>query len=358
MPTFSSPWSPTDAFAKLSLTFPILGSEDFYRPSLLPAVESSKTLRSRSRESRAIPIPFEGLLRSGQALSVFNLEPYRFVRHLGGDCVLAVLDKDHQDLVSKGQNMISLGRCDLPLHWICIDANASIFLQSDPADDPQKLSVSMTKAIRVSLDGQLSYMSGSHVSDSPSVYRYPYDEDSDLESDLDEDPPFDIPEMSDIGAREPRPDSLSCPSSPANITDLNTPKNARPCQNSPTWSELEGGVSGGIRMFEYDQAESPVCDVQVDESMGRAEEYQSDKVEPQEKVSASPSHLALINDVAFRTFRAVIVYMYTKEVAFIPLKSSGGRSYNAGDACSPKSTYRLTIKVGCCPCLLSAFGNI
>ncbi|KAK0438239.1 hypothetical protein EV421DRAFT_1714500, partial [Armillaria borealis] len=46
------------------------------------------------------------------------------------------------------------------------------------------------------------------------------------------------------------------------------------------------------------------------------------------------------------SFRALMIYMYTKEVTFIPLKSSGGRSYNIGDACSPKSMYRLAVKVG------------
>ncbi|PBK67903.1 hypothetical protein ARMSODRAFT_958478 [Armillaria solidipes] len=99
-----------------------------------------------------------------------------------------------------------------------------------------------------------------------------------------------------------------------------------------------------LRMSESDKAESPVCDVQVDESTDRcAEEYSAVKVESQEKASASVPRLALINDVAFRTlsFRALIVYMYTKEATFIPLKSSGGRSYNVGDACSPRSMYRL-----------------
>ncbi len=157
----------------------------------------------------------------------------------------------------------------------------------------------------------------------PGIYQYPYDEDSDLESDLDEDPPCDVPQTADITAREPRPDSLSGPLSPVNIADPDTvhpmppespsdkispvasifdvngdssPSSVISCQKSPTWSEL------GIRMSESDQAEYPVCDVQVDESTGRAKEYQADKVVPQEKVSASLPHLALINDVAFRTY--------------------------------------------------------
>ncbi|KAK0234385.1 hypothetical protein EDD85DRAFT_80221 [Armillaria nabsnona] len=310
-----------------------------------------------------------------------------------GDCVLAVLDIQ-QSLGSKGQSTISLGRS----------------LQSGPVEDPRKLSESMTKAIRASLDGNFpvdvkfmlfsrksrgtsgcrrrpiyasssilkgrnslldSYMDGSHVRDDPpssGVCQYTYDEDSDLESDLDEDPPIDVPvdvpELSDITVREPQQDPFSRPLSPVNITGLDTvqsmppkspggdispaasifdvasdssPFSVIPCENSPTRSLARPGTPDSIRMSEYDKAESPMCDVQ-------AEEYQADKVESQEKVSASLPRLALINDVALRTFRALIVYMYTKEVAFIPLKSSGGRSYNVGDACSPKSMYRLAVK--------------
>ncbi len=165
-------------------------------------------------------------------------------------------------------------------------------------------------------------MNGSSDPPSPGVRQYPYDEDSDLESDLDEDPPCDVPEMSDITARE---DPLSRPLFPVNITDLDTvqsmppespsgkispvpsvfdvasdssPFSVIPCENSPIkdlGSPPRSGTPNSIRMSEYDKAGSPVCDV-------LAEEYQADKVESQEKVSASLPHLALVNDVAFRTY--------------------------------------------------------
>ncbi len=160
-------------------------------------------------------------------------------------------------------------------------------------------------------------MNGSSDPPSPGVRQYPYDEDSDLESDLDEDPPCDVPEMSDITARE---DPLSRPLSPVNIPDLDTaqsmppespsgkispvpsifdvasdssPFSVIPYESSPTkglGSLPRPGTPDSIRMSDYDKAESPVCDVQAD------------KVESQEKVSASLPRLALINDVAFRTY--------------------------------------------------------
>ncbi len=71
-----------------------------------------------------------------------------------GDCVLTVLDTQ-QSLGCKGLSAIPLGRCDipLPLDELFIDVDVTISLQSGPVEDPQKLSESMTKAIRASLDG-------------------------------------------------------------------------------------------------------------------------------------------------------------------------------------------------------------
>ncbi|SJL17585.1 uncharacterized protein ARMOST_21137 [Armillaria ostoyae] len=342
-------------------------------------------------------------------------------------CVLTVLEDDQEGCSFPKQSTISLGRCNipLPLGEILIDLVVTLsFSDSEPSSEvPRTISASMSKAIRATLDGEFpvdvkfmlfsrkygetfvcdrrpiyanrnilkgrnsfldSYMKGSPDSDdipSPDVYQYPYDEDSDLESDL-EDLPCDVPETSDITAREPQPDSLSRPLSPVNITELDTvqsmPPESRSSKISPVASIFDVdddsdessrlfirsykkattkrrlshalidsqcfGKSDSIGVSAYEKAVSPSCDV-VDEPMGRcAEDYEADKVESQEKVSASLPHLALINDVAFRTFRALMIYMYTKEVTFIPLKSSGGRSYNIGDACSPKSMYRLAVK--------------
>ncbi|SJL17582.1 uncharacterized protein ARMOST_21134 [Armillaria ostoyae] len=151
-------------------------------------------------------------------------------------------------------------------------------------------------------------MNGSHDLWSLGVYQCPYDEDSDLEFDLDGDLPCDVPEMSGITAREPRPDLLSRPLSPVNITDLDTvqsiPHESPTGRISPMTSIFEtlgsDSMSGSISMFEYDKAESPVCDVQADEPTGRcAEEYWADEVESQETISASLPRLALVNDATF-----------------------------------------------------------
>ncbi|KAK0481274.1 hypothetical protein IW261DRAFT_1562552 [Armillaria novae-zelandiae] len=333
-----------------------------------------------------------------------------------GDLVLAVL-ANGQFSVLKGQCTISLGHCDipLPLDELFIDVNVTIFLQSSPVEDPQKLSISMTKAIRATLDGNFpadikftlfsrksrgafvcnrrpiyassailkghnsfldSYMNGSRDSDDPApsiVCQYPYDDDSDLESDFDEDLPSDIHEMSEITAREPQTDPPSRPLFSGNNTKLDAVQSMPPgspsdkmlpvasipdvasdsstfcvvpCEDSPAeglGSPPRSGMSNSICMPEYDKAELPVYDAQADESTGRSGKV-VDTVNLPKKVLAPPLHLALINDVAFRTFRALMVYMYTKEVAFIPLKSNGGRSYDVGDACSPKSMYRLAVK--------------
>ncbi len=191
-------------------------------------------------------------------------------------------------------------------------------------------------------------MKGSRDSDdlpSPDVYQYPYDEDSDLESEL-EDLPCDVPETSDVTVREPRPNSLSRPLSSVNITELDKvqsmPPKSRSGKISPVASIFDVdddsdessrlsmtpykkatkkrrlshtsidsqcfGKSDSVCMSAYEKAVSPSCDV-VDEPAGRcAEDYEADKVESQEKVSASLPHPALINDVAFRTY--VLLHLY------------------------------------------------
>ncbi|KAK0187420.1 hypothetical protein F5146DRAFT_1064922 [Armillaria mellea] len=335
------------------------------------------------------------------------------------DCVLALLENDEEDFSFRKQS-IPLGRCNvpLPLEGIIIDLAITLsFSDLEPSFKvPRTISAPMSKAIRATLDGEFpvdvkfmlfshkhgegfvnnrrlvyasrnilkgrnsfldSYMDGSRNKDVPflpGVYQCPYGEDSDLESDSDEDPPCEVPDTrtADISAREPRPNSLSRPLSPVNldsvhpmppesprpkaspvasIFDVNgdsSPSSVIPCQKSPTWSEL--GMSNHT-MSVYDKAPSPKCDVDARFS-------EADQVVPEEKVSASLPHLALVNDVAFRTFRAFIIYMYTKEVAFIPLKSSGGCSYDIGDACSPKSMYRLAVKANHESLKKHAFDNL
>ncbi|KAL1718773.1 hypothetical protein EV715DRAFT_290925 [Schizophyllum commune] len=54
-----------------------------------------------------------------------------------------------------------------------------------------------------------------------------------------------------------------------------------------------------------------------------------------------------INDFAFQTWRALVLYLYTGEITFCALKSSGTRQASSEllpTACSPKSMYRLEME--------------
>ncbi|KAK0502101.1 hypothetical protein EDD18DRAFT_1346670 [Armillaria luteobubalina] len=50
-----------------------------------------------------------------------------------------------------------------------------------------------------------------------------------------------------------------------------------------------------------------------------------------------------INDAAYRTWKALLAYLYTREISFASLKSNGNLRITI-DACSPKSMYRLAVK--------------
>lgn len=50
-----------------------------------------------------------------------------------------------------------------------------------------------------------------------------------------------------------------------------------------------------------------------------------------------------INDAAYRTWKALLAYFYTREISFASLKSNGNLRITI-DACSPKSMYRLAVK--------------
>ncbi|KAK0214334.1 hypothetical protein IW262DRAFT_267630 [Armillaria fumosa] len=54
-----------------------------------------------------------------------------------------------------------------------------------------------------------------------------------------------------------------------------------------------------------------------------------------------------VKDIAYTTWKAFLAYLYTQEISFAPLKSSGTlRTVTCKDACSPKSMYRLAVKAG------------
>ncbi|KAF7340387.1 hypothetical protein MVEN_01958200 [Mycena venus] len=55
----------------------------------------------------------------------------------------------------------------------------------------------------------------------------------------------------------------------------------------------------------------------------------------------------VLKDTAFKTWKALLYYLYTKQVNFRPLKSEGTEQIAvSGPTCSPKSMYRLADKLG------------
>ncbi|KAK0468587.1 hypothetical protein IW261DRAFT_1426283 [Armillaria novae-zelandiae] len=66
-----------------------------------------------------------------------------------------------------------------------------------------------------------------------------------------------------------------------------------------------------------------------------------------------------VKDTAYTTWKAFLAYLYTQEVSFAPLKSTGGTLRTATkDTCSPKSMYRLAVKAGLDSLKDLAFENI
>ncbi|PBK68080.1 hypothetical protein ARMSODRAFT_294205 [Armillaria solidipes] len=65
-----------------------------------------------------------------------------------------------------------------------------------------------------------------------------------------------------------------------------------------------------------------------------------------------------VKDTAYTTWKAFLAYLYTQEISFAPLKSSGTLRTATKDACSPKSMYRLALKAGLDSLKDLAFENI
>ncbi|KAK0437316.1 hypothetical protein EV421DRAFT_1026532 [Armillaria borealis] len=65
-----------------------------------------------------------------------------------------------------------------------------------------------------------------------------------------------------------------------------------------------------------------------------------------------------VKDTAYTTWKAFLAYLYTQEISFAPLKSTGTLRTATKDACSPKSMYRLALKAGLDSLKDLAFENI
>ncbi|KAG2347135.1 hypothetical protein BDR05DRAFT_996908 [Suillus weaverae] len=142
--------------------------------------------------------------------------------------------------------------------------------------------------------------------------------------------------------------------------------------NDPTLVEFQDHHhERGISLDEYGYA----SDSDLDEEDGKEETNETiqdnEKVELRAKVSAekkpqTPSikdfntqevqrgtisnHRVLVTDTAFKTWQALLYYLYTNEIIFAPLRSQASSttkhsSLNEPPPCSPKSMYRLACKI-------------
>ncbi|KAJ7461372.1 hypothetical protein B0H11DRAFT_1923644 [Mycena galericulata] len=58
-------------------------------------------------------------------------------------------------------------------------------------------------------------------------------------------------------------------------------------------------------------------------------------------------HVVVLKDTAFKTWKALLYYLYTRRINFRPLKSEGPKEMDVeGPTCSAKSMYRLADKLG------------
>ncbi|KZT19698.1 hypothetical protein NEOLEDRAFT_1101858 [Neolentinus lepideus HHB14362 ss-1] len=106
-----------------------------------------------------------------------------------------------------------------------------------------------------------------------------------------------------------------------------------------------------------EQAATPEnCSISGDTSI-RADESKNDHVAAMlERKGENQIRTIVVTDFAFRTYRALIYYLYTGSISFAPLKSTRSRASGkeAEDnksqvddlRCSPKSMYRLADKLG------------
>ncbi|KAJ7323668.1 hypothetical protein DFH08DRAFT_887579 [Mycena albidolilacea] len=68
---------------------------------------------------------------------------------------------------------------------------------------------------------------------------------------------------------------------------------------------------------------------------------------PRTEQGARMGRVIVLKDTAFKTWKALLYYLYTRRVNFRPLKSEGPKEITAtGPLCSPKSMYRLADKLG------------
>ncbi|KIJ57947.1 hypothetical protein HYDPIDRAFT_34652 [Hydnomerulius pinastri MD-312] len=133
--------------------------------------------------------------------------------------------------------------------------------------------------------------------------------------------------------------------------DIEAPEDARCTIKPAPEDELESDEEGseGLFMVERERPElSGVCPAPWSEAQVPAV-----PVNPiTARLKSIGSRHLFVKDTAFQTWYTFLSYLYTGQIAFLPLKSSGKRSEGSSvgpgerPRCSAKSMYRLARKIG------------
>lgn len=130
--------------------------------------------------------------------------------------------------------------------------------------------------------------------------------------------------------------------------------------NDPAVVEFQDyhDCEGGISLDEYGYASDSDLDEEEEETSETVQDNmeQMSRTTPVKNFATKgtqriiPSRRLLVTDTAFNTWRALLDYLYTDEIAFAPLRSQasktvGRRSLHEPTPCSPKSMYRLACKI-------------
>ncbi|PBK94258.1 hypothetical protein ARMGADRAFT_1078960 [Armillaria gallica] len=68
--------------------------------------------------------------------------------------------------------------------------------------------------------------------------------------------------------------------------------------------------------------------------------------------------VCVLKDIAYKTFKALLVYLYTEDITFTSIKSKTSPPSNFGPGCSPKSMYRLADMINHEPLKKLALANL
>ncbi|KAI0829627.1 hypothetical protein BC628DRAFT_1416674 [Trametes gibbosa] len=145
-------------------------------------------------------------------------------------------------------------------------------------------------------------------------------------------------------------------------------KTAKLLEDSPSPTQSDDFVSipvpDVIAATSIAEPEAPVSETKPKKPTFRSKAAQKPR-RAGDSVTTSP-RAVVVTDIAYRTWRAVLFYAYTRRIAFAPLHSQGLPFSPVDDEndpaqlpiCSPKSMYRLAVKYGNAELQQLALGDI